>query len=82
MNKKKMLLEIVIVVACLQGCSTWHRMTNSEKGMAIGGASGAGAGAEIGGMPGAVIGGAAGVVGGAVVGNEMDEEQYHRRNGY
>ena len=53
------------IAAALGGCSTWHRMDNTE-GTVTGGAGGAVAGAVVGGPVGAVVGG----VGGAYVGHE------------
>src|SRR4051794_10945458 len=53
------------IAAALGGCSTWHRMDNTE-GTVAGGAGGAVAGAVVGGPVGAVVGG----VGGAYVGHE------------
>src|SRR5436309_96428 len=53
------------IVAAFAGCSTWHRMDNTE-GTVAGGAGGAVAGAVVGGPVGAVVGG----VGGAYVGHE------------
>lgn len=54
----------IALASLLASCSTWNRMDQSEKGMAIGGASGAVVGAAVGGPVGAVIGaGAGGYVG-------------------
>jgi len=54
----------VALASLLASCSTWDRMDRSDKGMAIGGASGAAVGAVVGGPVGAVIGaGAGGYVG-------------------
>lgn len=59
------------------GCAS---MSNTEKGMGIGGALGAGTGALIGSASGhagkgALIGGAVGALGGALVGNDADKQE-------
>ena len=54
------------ILAVFAGCSTWHRMDETE-GTVAGAAGGAVAGAVVGGPVGAVVGG----VGGAYVGNEV-----------
>ncbi len=54
----------IALASLLASCSTWNRMDKPDKGMAIGGASGAVVGAVVGGPVGAAIGaGAGGYVG-------------------
>src|SRR6266545_5246471 len=74
--KSPMILRPAVAIALaalLASCATWNRMDKPEKGMAIGGASGAVVGAAVGGPVGAVIGaGAGGYVGHEGVGPSRD----------
>lgn len=66
---QKILFAVVIFVT-FNGCTTWRKLNNTEKGGTIGGGSGILVGAAVGGPIGAVVGGAAGAFGGAVIGSE------------
>ena len=70
MSNLKNLLLSLIVLCLLNGCTTWRKLNNMEKGGVIGAGTGALIGASVGGAVGVVVGGAAGAFGGAVIGNE------------
>jgi len=78
MNSVKILLG-ALALSCITGCSTWHKLNDTERGAVIGGGTGAlvgGAAAD--GAGGALVGGAVGAVGGGLIGHEMDEHDHHR----
>lgn len=73
---KNFILLCVIGSFALVGCKSWNK---TQKGAAIGTATGAGAGAVIGRASGntamgAIIGAAVGGAGGAIIGNKMDKQ--------
>lgn len=76
----KQLAFIALLLVPLEGCSTWHKLNNTEKGAVIGGGTGVAVGNAISpGLGGTVVGGAAGALGGGVIGHEVDEDNRHRR---
>lgn len=84
-TKKKIFASSIAVVIMLSGCSTWHKLDNTEKGAVIGGGTGALIGDAVApGVGGTVVGGALGAVGGGLIGQEEDrhEEEHHRHHRY
>ena len=74
------LLLALMVLNFAAGCSTWHKLNNTEKGAVIGAGSGAAViGAATGSPGGAVLGGAAAGVAGGLIGNEMDKDEDKNR---
>src|SRR5256885_13074115 len=76
-----LLVGLVLASAAGGGCST---MSNTEKGVGLGGLLGAGVGTGIGALThnpktGAVVGGLAGAGIGGLVGNDMDRKDPHQR---
>src|SRR4051794_22466388 len=77
-----LLFGLVMASAAGGGCST---MSNTEKGVGLGGLLGAGLGTGIGALThnpktGAVVGGLAGAGIGGLVGNDMDRKDQHQRD--
>ena len=76
---KKVLVALGAVGAIMaSGCSTWHKLDDTERGAVIGGGTGALVGSTAG-TGGAVIGGALGAVGGGVIGHEVERRDRNRR---
>lgn len=74
------LVFVVMFLASINGCSTWNKLDNTEKGAVIGGGSGAVVGSAVGGgVGGTVVGGALGAVGGGLIGREVDKDERGRR---
>lgn len=70
---------LVGIVTAYSGCSTWHKLNDTERGAVIGGGSGALIGDVVApGVGGTVVGGAVGAVGGGLIGHEMDEHDRRR----
>lgn len=68
------------LVVMTQGCSTWNKLDDTEKGAVIGGGSGAVIGNAVSpGVGGTVVGGALGAVTGGVVGNEIEKDNDRSR---
>ncbi len=80
-TEKLVLLALISIFAIsLEGCSTWEKLNQTEKGAVIGTGGGALVGSAVGGgAAGTVIGGAAGGVAGGVIGHELDERDRHHR---
>jgi len=70
----------IILLCCVVGCATWNKLSGTERGAVIGGASGAAVGNAVGGRGagGTLLGGAAGAVGGGLIGREMDRRDRRR----
>jgi len=78
--KTKLLLSLMIISVILSACNATKKMSNQDKGVAIGFGTGAVAGAAIGKATGntaagAVIGAILGGVAGGLIGNKMDKQQ-------
>jgi outer membrane protein OmpA-like peptidoglycan-associated protein len=82
---KRFILSIVVLGLFGAGCSSTHKMSNQDKGVAIG----AGAGAVVGGVIGratgntglgAIIGAGVGGVTGGVIGHKMDKQAEEIKN--
>lgn len=71
------LIGLVVISTAVSGCSTWHKLNDTEKGAVIGTGSGAAVGAAVtgGSAAGALIGGAAGGLGGGVIGHEVEKDK-------
>ena len=77
MNRTSIITLLILVLAVVAGCSTWHKLDRTEKGAVIGGGSGALIGNAVEpGIGGTVIGGAAGAGVGALIGRSTEN---HRR---
>ena len=79
MKKTKFLLCSYVLAVLLSACSATKKMSNQDKGVAIGATSGAVIGGVIGSKSdktamGAVIGGVIGGVAGGVIGHKMDKQ--------
>lgn len=75
----KKILPLLILLGSIQGCSTWDKLNDKERGAVIGGGSGALLGNAVEpGLGGTVVGGALGAVTGGVIGHEMDRDRRHR----
>ena len=78
------ILKTVVAAALIlgtSGCSTWHKLNDTERGAVIGGGTGVAIGNAVSpGIGGTVVGGAAGALGGGVIGHEMDENDRRHRN--
>lgn len=75
----RVLLALSAGLLCC-GCSTWHKLDDTEKGAVIGTGSGAVVGGAISDSPvGALVGGAVGGVGGGLIGHEVhrDDDRRH-----
>ena len=73
------ILVAAIALTVVSGCSTWHKLNDTERGAVIGGGTGALVGsAASGSAGGTIVGGAVGAVGGGLIGHELDED-HHRR---
>jgi outer membrane protein OmpA-like peptidoglycan-associated protein len=80
MKNLQNILIVTIIASLLLSCSTTKKMSNQDKGVAIGAASGAVAGGVIGNAKGntaagAVIGGVIGGVAGGLIGHKMDKQK-------
>ncbi len=75
--------SVMFVLVAVQGCSTWHKLNDTERGAVIGGGTGVAVGNVVHpGLGGTVIGGAAGALGGGLIGHEIeehDDHDYHHR---
>lgn len=70
---------VIVLTIFISGCSTWHKLNDTERGAVIGGGSGALLGSAVSGdAGGTLVGGALGAVGGGLVGHEMDEHDDRR----
>lgn len=80
MKNLKNLLAFTLIASLLLSCSSTKKMSNQDKGVAIGAGSGAVAGGVIGNASGntaagAVIGGVIGGVAGGLIGRKMDKQK-------
>lgn len=67
------------IVVAASGCSTWHKLNDTEKGAVIGGGSGAIIGNTVSpGVGGTVVGGAVGAATGGVIGHEVQRDRERR----
>jgi uncharacterized protein YcfJ len=71
---------ILVLLCGASGCSTWHKLNDTERGAVIGGGTGAAVGGAVSDSAGgALVGGAVGALGGGLIGHEMDENDRHHR---
>ena len=69
---------LLAAICFANGCSTWDKLNDTERGAVIGGGTGALVGGAVQGGAGAVVGGAAGALGGGLIGHEMEERDDRR----
>jgi len=82
---KRILLPVAVICLLASGCSSTHKLSNQDKGVAIGAGSGAVVGGVIGHAAGntglgAIIGAAVGGVTGGVIGHHMDKQAEEIKN--
>ncbi|HZP87232.1 MAG TPA: hypothetical protein VFB54_10465 [Burkholderiales bacterium] len=77
MNAIRVILVSAVLSMGITGCATWNKLSESEKGTAIGAGAGAAGGYAISG--GSALGTAAGAAIGGVVGHEVGRRQEDKR---